>query len=86
MWQETSPFKNKNAQELDKMFRNKGFVPEGRDCLKGRGNYINPKNQRQYHIDPKDTGRYREPNHIDVSRPKEHFGDLSKKRFGYLDD
>ncbi|WP_193785809.1 polymorphic toxin type 37 domain-containing protein [Waddlia chondrophila] len=61
--------------------------PENSDLLmRGKGSYINPKNKRQYHIDPKYSGRYREPNHVDVSRPKGYEGNLPKKRFSYLDD
>ncbi|CRX38697.1 conserved hypothetical protein [Estrella lausannensis] len=86
IWIRASPFRNKSAKELDAMFRKKGFDPEGPDALNGLGNYINRKNGRQYHIDPKHVGRYAEPNHVDVGRAKAYSGNLGKKRFGYLDD
>ncbi len=86
MWETASPFKNKTAQELHEAFIKKGYVPFGKDALNGLGNYINPKNLRQYHIDPKKIGRYREPNHVDVMRPKEYSGPLKKKRFSYAED
>jgi hypothetical protein len=76
IWQKASPFRDKTAQELDQLFLSKGFDLRGVDCMRGKGNYINPKNGRQYHIDPKDVGRYQEPNHVDVSRPKNYTGSL----------
>lgn len=79
IWTRASPFKNKTVAELDSMFRKKGFDPEGPDALNGMGNYLNPKNGRQYHIDPKYFGRYREPNHVDVGRPAKYSGKLGKK-------
>ena len=86
MWTRASPFKNKTTQELDAMFYRKGFRRRGLDPINGKGNYINPKNKRQYHIDPNNIGRYREPNHVDVERLDDYIGNLEKKRFGYLDD
>lgn len=86
MWVRSSPFKDKNTDQLDKMFIKKGFEPKGRDPKNGLGNYINPKNKREYHIDPKGVGRYRESNHVDVSRPEGYEGKLGKKRFKYKDD
>ena len=65
-----NPFKNKTAEQIDKMFRKKGFEPRGRDPLNGYGGYVNPNTGRSYHIDPIKYGKYREPNHIDVNRPK----------------
>ena len=86
IWQKASPFKHRSAKELNEMFIRKGYEPLGKDCIKGYGNYINPKNGRQYHIDPKNIGRYREPNHVDVSRSDNYEGLLDKKRFFYEDD
>lgn len=86
IWLRASPFRNKSAEELHEMFMKKKYPGFGKNLLNGYGNYINPKNARQYHIDPKNIGRYREPNHVDVSRPEGYKGSLGKKRFGYLDD
>ncbi len=86
MWTKSSPFINKNADELHEMFIKKGFDPHGLDPKNGLGNYINPKNERQYHIDPKDVGRYREPNHVDISRLENYTGSLEKKRMAYKND
>src|SRR5690606_1925753 len=89
MWTSGSPFKNKTAEELHQMFVDKGYKlkPENSDLLmRGKGSNINPKNKRQYHIDTKYSGRYREPNHVDVSRPKCYEGKLSKYRVSYLHD
>ncbi len=86
MWTKSSPFKDKNADELHAMFIKKKFDPIGPDPKNGIGNYINPKNGRKYHIDPENVGRYREPNHIDVSRLDGYTGSLEKKRFKYKDD
>ncbi|MFZ0564944.1 MAG: hypothetical protein WAM28_01960, partial [Chlamydiales bacterium] len=86
IWQKASPFKNKTPLELHKMFIEKGYFPVGKDPLAGQGSYINPKNLRQYRIDPYNMGRYREPSHIDIGRPKDYTGHLGKKRFLYFDD
>ncbi|WP_338883011.1 RHS repeat-associated core domain-containing protein [Xenorhabdus sp. TH1] len=45
-----NPFKDKTAKEIDAMFRKKGFEPKGRDPAGGYGRYVNPKNDRSYHI------------------------------------
>ncbi len=86
MWQEASPFKDKTAQELHEMFIKKGFEPKGDDPMNGIGSYLNDKNQRKYHIDPKGTGRYNEPNHVDVEHLDAFKETLKKKRFEYRDD
>jgi hypothetical protein len=78
-----SPFKNKSAKEIDKMFNDKGFQKSGRDPLNGYGGYVNPKNERSYHIDPKEFGKYREPNHVDANRLRGYKGPLDKKKFSY---
>ena len=83
IWEEGSPFKNKDADELDESFIDKGFIVKGFDPKSGKGSYVNPNNGRQYHIDPLESGRYREKNHVDVSRPKDYEGSLDKKKFAY---
>ena len=82
----SSPFKNKDIDQLHEMFTKKGFKPRGPDAKNGLGSYINLKNGRKYHIDPKGVGRYNEPNHVDVSRPNGYDGPLEKKRFSYADN
>jgi hypothetical protein len=86
MWQENSPFKNKNLDELVEMFTKKGYEPRGSNPRIGRGCYYNTKRKRQYHIDSRNQGRYREPNHVDVDRSDDYEGPLDKKRFAYLED
>ncbi len=68
------------------MFLDKGFEAKGPNPKNGFGNYVNPKNGRTYHIDPHNVGRYCEPNHIDISRPKNYDGLLEKKRMIYKND
>ena len=60
-----NPFKNKTAQEIENMFLKKGFEKRGPDPINGYGGYVNPRTGRSYHIDPKNFGKYKEPNHID---------------------
>ncbi|WP_027671346.1 polymorphic toxin type 37 domain-containing protein [Rheinheimera baltica] len=78
-----NPFKNKTAKEIDKMFMDKGFRKSGPDPLNGYGGYVNPKTGRSYHIDPKENGKYREPNHVDVNRLRDYKGGLDKKKLPY---
>lgn len=78
-----NPFKNKTAKEIDKMFMDKGFRKSGPDPLNGYGGYVNPKTGRSYHIDPKEYGKYREPNHVDVNRLRDYKGGLDKKKLPY---
>lgn len=85
LWSKASPFKNKSADELHDMFIQKGFDPKGPNPKNGLGSYVNPKNKRADHIDPQDVGRYKEPNHVDVSRSGDYKGPLEKKRFGYAE-
>ena len=35
------------------------------------------------HIDPKEWGKYPEPNHVDVNRLKSYNGALEKKKLSY---
>ena len=63
------PFKGKTPQEIDIMFKKKGFEPRGLDPMSGKGGYVNPKTGRSYHIDPGGTYRRgRELPHVDVNR------------------
>lgn len=84
IWTEFSPFKGKSAQDLDATFREKGFRANGQNPIVGRGSYVKISNERRYHIDPQNAGKYREPNHVDVHRPPNYNGPLPKKKFGYL--
>lgn len=74
-----NPFKGKSADEIDRMFRNKGFDPRGPDPVGGRGGYVNPSTERSYHIDP--NNRYGELPHVDVNRPRGYRGPLKKRKF-----
>ena len=75
-----NPFKGKTPQQLDEMFRAKGFEPKGPDPISGRGSYINPQTGRKYYIDP--GGTYKkgtELPHVDVHRPD--WSPLPKRKF-----
>ncbi|WP_204723392.1 polymorphic toxin type 37 domain-containing protein, partial [Fastidiosibacter lacustris] len=75
-----NPFKDKSANEIDQMFRDKGFNPRGLDPLNGKGGYVNPKTDRSYHIDP--GGKYKkgtEYPHVDVNRA--NGSKLPKKKY-----
>ena len=78
-----NPFKNKSSNEIDQMFRSKGFRTKGDAPSEGFGGYVNPKSGRSYHIDPLNWGKYREPNHIDVNRLRSYKGSLGKKKLPY---
>ena len=78
-----NPFEGRTPAEIDARFRQKGFQPSGPDPMSGYGGYTNPRSGRSYHIDPKEYGRYREPNHVDVNRPRGYKGRLEKRKFGY---
>ncbi|MEK6553726.1 MAG: RHS repeat-associated core domain-containing protein, partial [Bdellovibrionota bacterium] len=62
-----SPFRGKSPQQIDTMFRDKGFQPRGPDPVGGKGGYVNPNTGRSYHIDF--NNRFNEPAHVDVNRP-----------------
>jgi RHS repeat-associated protein len=81
-----SRFKDKMAKEIDEMFTKKGFTKSGPDPAGGTGGYVNPKTGRSYHIDPKEWGKYREPNHVYVNRPRGYKGPLDKKKLPYRED
>lgn len=75
-----NPFKGKTPQQIDKMFRDKGFSPRGPDPMGGKGGYVNPETGRSYHIDP--GGTYKkgvEKPHVDVNRPRG--SKLPKRKF-----
>lgn len=78
-----NPFKDRSAKEIDQMFKDKGFRESGLDARNGKGGYVNPKTGRSYHIDPKEYGKYREPNHVDVNRPRGYKGAVDKKKLPY---
>lgn len=65
------------------MFTKKGFKKSGTDPAGGTGGYVNPKTGRSYHIDPKEWGKYPEPNHVDVNRPRNYKGPLEKKKLPF---
>jgi hypothetical protein len=65
-----NPFKGKTPQQIDDVFRQKGFDVKGADPVAGKGSYINPKTGRKYYIDK--GGKYKkgtELPHVDVHRP-----------------
>lgn len=81
-----NPFKNLTAKQIEKMFMKKGFSKSGPNPIKGYGGYVNPKNGRSYHIDPKSFGKYPEDNHVDVNRLKGDTSGLDKKKLPYKQD
>ena len=81
-----NPFKNKTAKQIDEMFTNKGFTKSGSNPASGTGGYVNPKTGRSFHIDPKNWGKHREPNHVDVNRLRGYKGSLDKKKLPYKRD
>jgi len=74
-----NPFQGKTPQQIDKMFREKGFDVKGTDPVAGKGSYINPKTGRKYYTDK--GGKYKkgtEQPHVDVHRPSS--SSLPKKK------
>lgn len=67
-----NPFKGKTPEEINRMFRAKGFIPRGPDPLRGKGGYVSPRTGRSYHIDPipRKYKKGTELPHVDVNRPK----------------
>jgi len=47
---------------------------------------IQSSNPSPYLLDPKDWGKYRVPNHVDVNRPRDYKGPLDKEKFPYKED
>ncbi len=74
-----NPFKGKSPRQIDKMFSKKGFETRGPDPLGGKGDYVNPRTGRSYHIDEKNS--FDEPTHVDVNRLKYYRGELKKKKY-----
>lgn len=74
-----NPFEGKTPEQIDKMFRDKGFEPRGPDPISGKGGYVNPKTGRSYHLDPKNS--FGEPAHVDVNRLRGYDGFLDKRKF-----
>ena len=75
-----NPFRGKSPEQLDEMFKKRGFEPRGPDPVHGKGGYVNPKTGRSYHIDPGAVyKRGTEYPHVDVNR----VGDskLPKKKY-----
>jgi hypothetical protein len=74
-----NPFKGKTSEEVDQMFRDKGFEPRGPDPVNGKGGYVNSATGRSYHIDK--ANRYGEPPHVDVNRLRSYKGPLPKRKY-----
>jgi RHS repeat-associated protein len=75
-----NPFASRTAAEIDEMFTAKGYQPRGPDPLNGKGGYVNPNNQRSYHID--EANSFGESPHVDVNRLRSYNGPLDKKKYG----
>ena len=63
-----NPFKGKTNEEIAKMFERKGFTARGPEPLSGKGDWLNDKTGRSFHIDRKNS--FNERPHVDVNRPK----------------
>lgn len=63
-----NPFKGKSTAQIDKMLRDKGYVPKGSDPLNGKGTYLIPKTGRSIHIDANHLPP--KPPHVSVQRPR----------------
>ena len=63
-----NPFVGKSFEEIDHMFRMKGFEMKGIDPLMGKGSYFNPKTGTKYYLDwgKKEYKTGRESFHVDV--------------------
>ena len=63
-----NPFVGKSFEEIDHMFRMKGFEMKGIDPLMGKGSYFNPKTGTKYYLDwgEKEYKTGRESFHVDV--------------------
>ena len=63
-----NPFKGKNADQIDELFKERGFRPRGPNPKNGKGDYLNPRTGRQYHND----ANHRPPKipHVSVRSPK----------------
>lgn len=76
-------FKGRTPDQVDRMLQEKGFEMRGEDPAGGLGGYVNPRNNRSYHIDPEATawrGRTEHP-HVDVNGLRSYRGALPKKKY-----
>jgi len=72
-----NPFRGKSADDIDTMFRERGFKAHGPSAKTGRGAYSHPRTGRTYHID---LARHKRP-HVDVLRLRTYKGPLKKHRY-----
>ena len=77
----SNPFKGKSVEQIDKMFRKKGFELRGPNPISGKGGYVNPRTLRSYHID--EANRFGESAHVDVNRLRDFAGNLTKKKYPF---
>src|SRR5690606_8424129 len=63
-----NPFKGKSKEQVEEMFKKKGFEPKGENPLNGEGTYVNPKTGRHYHLDAHHPPP--KPPHVGVGRPR----------------
>jgi hypothetical protein len=78
-----NPFRGRTPEQVNEMMQAKGFDPRGENPVTGRGGYVNPRNLRSYHIQPKPhTSREgTEFPHVDVNRLRTYRGPLKKKKY-----
>lgn len=78
-------FRGRSPAQINRMFVQKRFATRGENPSEGIGGYVNPRNNRSYHIEP-DSSVYREGieyPHVDVNRLRHTLGAarLSKRKF-----
>jgi RHS repeat-associated protein len=74
-----NPFKGKTAPQIARMLESRGFLPRGPNPAVGRGNFVNPRTGRGYHIDanhPPPKGP-----HVGVHRPRGARGALPSRDY-----
>jgi hypothetical protein len=74
-----NPFIGKSPSGIGRMLEQKGFIPRGPDPVAGRGNFVNPRTGRGFHID----GSHPPPKgpHVGAHRPRGARGNLSPRDY-----
>lgn len=63
----SNPFQSKTPQQINKILRDKGFEPKGKNPVEGEGCYLHPKTGRKYYLDKGENYRKGQENpHVDV--------------------
>ncbi|MBA3237948.1 MAG: ankyrin repeat domain-containing protein [Parachlamydiaceae bacterium] len=62
---EKSPYKDMTKEQVLQKLLNDGFVYSGKANDNGKASYVHPETGEKAYIDPRNQGRYGEPNHVD---------------------